>query len=81
MGPCTCAFIIIVKRIAPTLCLFILRLSVRPLLGLVGKASSSPINFTQSLWCGCHLPIIGVFKFYKVSCPTPWPFGKILRAT
>ena len=61
-------------------CIFILRLSARPLLGLVGELDYSPINFTLTFWNGWRLPIIGGFKFYKVLRPTPWTFVKILRA-
>ena len=79
MGPCTREFVITVWHIAWIVCIFILRLSERPFSGLVGEVASSPINFTPAIWHGWQQPIIGIFKFYQVRHPTPWPSGKILR--
>ena len=57
-----------------------LRLTVRTFSGLVGEAASPPITFTTAFWNSWHLAISGIFNFYKLCCPIPWSFGKILRA-
>ena len=44
-----------------TLHIFILRLSVWPILGLAGEAASPPVNFTPTFWRGWYLPIVCIF--------------------
>ena len=38
-------------------CIFVLHLQARPLLGLVGKADYPPIKFTPAFWRGWHFSI------------------------
>ena len=57
-----------------TVYISILRLSVWPFWGLVGKADSPTTVLTPAFWYWWHMPIEFYFSFTRCS-PTPWMFA------